>query len=126
MGKLVSENIIDDLLGQKSFYIAIRIVKLAKYLRETRHEFELAKQVIWSGTAIGALVREAKFAQSKPDFLHKLPIALKETNETDFWLELLCKSNYLDNKMHQSNKHEINELFKILIASTIIKQELLK
>ncbi len=83
MGKLVSENIIEEPLGQKSFHFAIRIVKLAKYLRETHHEFELAKQIIRSGTAIGALVREAKFAQSKPDFLHKLSITLKETNETE-------------------------------------------
>ncbi|ADV47297.1 four helix bundle protein [Nitratifractor salsuginis] len=118
MSNRVTEYPVDDPLSRKSFHFAIRIVKLSKYLRETHQEYELAKQVIRSGTAIGALVREAKFAQSKPDFLHKLSIALKEAYETDYWLELLWKSDYLDDKMYQSIKPEITELLKILVSST--------
>jgi len=73
----------------KSFSFAVRIVKLYKYLSEEKREFVLSRQVLRSGTAIGALVREAEQAESKPDFIHKLAIALKEANETEYWILLL-------------------------------------
>ena len=76
-------------LWTKSFAFALRVVKLAKYLQEEKREFVLSKQVLRSGTAIGALVREAEHAQSKADFISKMSIALKEANETDYWLDLL-------------------------------------
>lgn len=73
----------------KSFSFALRIVKLYRYLKEEKKEYVLSKQVLRSGTAIGALVRESQYAESKADFIHKLAIALKEANETDYWIELL-------------------------------------
>jgi four helix bundle protein len=107
-----------DPLSQKSFQFALRIVKLSKYLQENRREHILSKQIMRSGTSIGALAREAKYAQSKPDLLHKLSIALKEAHETEYWIELLWQSGYLDDKMYQSISPEITELLKLLVAST--------
>ncbi len=77
----------------------------------------MSKQVLRSGTAIGALVREAEFGQSKADFVNKLSIALKEANETDYWLSLLNDSNYITEEMYNNIHPDITELIKILIAS---------
>ena len=107
-----------DLLREKSFSFALCIVKLSKYLQEQHKEYILSKQVLRSGTAIGALIREAQYAQSKADFLHKLTIALKEANETEYWLLLLKESNYLDEKIFESIYPKIDELLKLLISST--------
>ena len=96
----------------------MRIIKLARYLQENRREYVLSKQLMRSGTAIGALVRESKYAQSRPDFLNKLMIALKEAHETDYWLELLWRSDLIDGKMYRSIEPEIKELLKLLISST--------
>ena len=81
-------------------------------------EYILSKQILRSGTAIGALIAEAKYAQSKADFLNKLMIALKETNETKYWIELLYSSEYLSEKMYHSLYPEVESLLKLLIAST--------
>ena len=81
-----------SILKEKSYVFAIRVVKLSQFLREERKEFVLSKQILRSGTAIGALVREAEFGQSKADFRSKMSIALKEANETDYWLNLLKKT----------------------------------
>ncbi len=107
-----------DPLKDKSFAFSLRIVKLYQYLTETHREYILSKQLLRSGTAIGALVREAKYAQSKADFLHKLTIALKEANETDYWIELHYQSKYLNDKMYQSIQPDIDSLLSLLIAST--------
>ncbi len=107
-----------DLLRKKSFSFALRIIKLSKYLQNTHKEYILSKQILRSGTSVGALIREAQYAQSKADFLHKLTIALKEANETEYWLLLLKESNYLDEKMFHSIYPEIDELLKLLISST--------
>jgi len=107
-----------DPLKEKSFAFALRMVKLSQYLINAHHEYVLSKQVLRSGTAIGALIREAKFAQSRADFLHKLTVALKEANETDYWLDLLYQSGYIDQKMYQSIQPEIDELLRLLISST--------
>ena len=107
-----------DLLREKSFSFALCIVKLSKYLQEQHKEYILSKQVLRSGTAVGALIREAQYAQSKADFLHKLTIALKEANETEYWLLLLQESNYLDEKIFESIYPKIDELLKLLISST--------
>ncbi len=113
----------NDPLSEKSFKFSLRIVKLFKYLQNEHREYILSKQLLRSGTAIGALVREAKYAQSKADFLHKLMIALKEANETKYWLDLLYHSDYLNDKMYQSILPDINALLKMLVSSTkTIKQ----
>ncbi|QOR62146.1 four helix bundle protein [Sulfurovum sp. ST-21] len=115
-----------DLLREKSFAFALRIIKLSQYLQTEHKEYILSKQIIRSGTSIGALIREAQYAQSKADFLHKLTIALKEANETEYWLLLLKESGYLNDKMLQSIQPEIDELLKLLISSTKKIKENLK
>ncbi|MDQ1326216.1 MAG: hypothetical protein QG564_1341 [Campylobacterota bacterium] len=107
-----------SILRNKSFQFALRIIKLSKYLQEEHEEYILSKQILRSGTSIGALVREAQYAQSKADFLHKLMIALKEANETEYWLLLLFESKYIDEKMFNSIDPDIKELLKLLISST--------
>jgi len=111
----MGRNIVKD----KSFDFAVRIVNLSKYLTEQKREYVLSKQILRSGTAIGALIRESEQAESKADFIHKLAIALKEANETNYWLDLLHKTEYLEDKHHESLKTDITELLKLLI--TIIK-----
>jgi len=108
----------NSILRDKSFKFALRTIKLTKYLQNTHKEYILSKQILRSGTSIGALIREAQYAQSKADFLHKLTIALKEANETEYWLLLLSKSDYLDEKMFNSIYPDIKELLKLLISST--------
>jgi four helix bundle protein len=107
------------ILRDKSFAFALRIVKLYKYLTVDKKEYILSKQVLRSGTAIGALVREAEQAESKNDFIHKLAIALKEASETEYWLDLLVKSDYLDEKSYISIHSDLKELLKLL--TSIIK-----
>lgn len=111
----MSENIIKT----KSFSFALRIVKLYQFLSVEKREFVLSKQLLRSGTAIGALVRESEHAESKPDFIHKLAIAQKEANESDYWIELLFQSDYLNLSQFQSLNSDIVEINKIL-ASIII------
>ena len=106
-----------SILKEKSYVFAVRVVKLSQFLREERKEFVLSKQILRSGTAIGALVREAEFGQSKADFRSKMSIALKEANETDYWLNLLKDTNYLNEKMFQSFSNDCLELIKILVAT---------
>jgi four helix bundle protein len=92
------------------------VVKLAKYLEGRQKEFVLSKQVLRSGTAIGALVREAEHAESKADFIHKMSIALKEANETSYWLGLLRRGEYINGQSFQSIGADSEELIKLLIA----------
>lgn len=103
----------------KSLAFAVRIVKLYAYMVEERKEFVLSKQLLRSGTAIGALVKEAKQAESKKDFIHKLNIALKEASETEYLLLLLKETNYLTHKAFTSLNKDCVELLKLL--TTIIK-----
>jgi four helix bundle protein len=105
------QNIIKD----RSFDFALRIIKLYKYLQNEK-EFVLGKQLLRSGTAIGALVREAEQAESKADFVHKMAIALKEANETQYWLELLYKSDYIDEQQFKSINTDSIEILKLLIS----------
>ena len=101
---------------EKSFAFAVRIVKLARFLQEEKREYVLSKQVLRSGTAIGALVREAEHAESRADFTHKMNIALKEANETLYWLDLLHQSEYLTSDQHTSIHPEAEELVKLLVS----------
>ena len=105
------------ILNRKSYAFAIRMVKMMKYLQDEKREFVLSKQVLRAGTAIGALVRESEFAQSAPDFVHKLSIALKEANETEYWLNILRDTDYIDNEAFQSVQGDCNELISILVSS---------
>ncbi|MCL2630266.1 MAG: four helix bundle protein [Firmicutes bacterium] len=106
----------ESIIKEKSFKFAIRIVNLYKFLREEKGEHIISKQLMRSGTSIGANVSEADRAVSKKDFINKSAIALKEANESEYWIELLHKTDYLSNEQYESLKGDIAELNKILIA----------
>ena len=101
----------------KSFQFAVRIVNLCKILRNERQEYILSKQLLRSGTSIGANIAEAQQAQTRPDFLSKLSISLKETSETLYWLRLLEATDYLTQSEFESICSDCVELEKILTAS---------
>ena len=103
-------------IKDKSFDFALEIVMLSRKLADEKREYTLSKQLLRSGTAIGALIREAEHAQSKPDFIHKLSISLKEANETEYWIELLHKSDYLQEDTFTNLRFKIGELNRLLIA----------
>ena len=107
----------DSLLHAKSYAFALRIIKLAQFLQKDKQEYTLNKQVLRSGTAIGALIRESEFAQSPLDFIHKLSIALKEANETDYWLNLLVDSAYISEEAFLSMESDCDELIALLVSS---------
>ena len=106
-----------SILREKSYSFALRMVKLCRHLLEEKREYVLSKQVIRSGTSIGANVAEATQAQSKADFVHKLSIAHKESFETEYWLLLLRDSGYLENALASSMIEDCCELQKMLTAS---------
>lgn len=101
-------------LKDKSFAFAVRVIKLYKYLCNDKKEFVLSKQLLRSGTSIGANVREAINAESKKDFIHKLAIAQKECDETQYWLELLVASEYLTTTEFENIQNDAIELLKII------------
>ena len=104
----------ENIIQQKSFLFAIRIVNLYKYLISTKKEFVLSKQILRSGTSIGANVNEALSAESTSDFIHKLGIASKEVRETSYWLRLLNETQFIDAKSFESIHGECLELLKII------------
>ena len=106
----------DNSIQEKSFHFAARIVKLCRYLQNEKKEFILAKQLLRSGTSIGANVSEAQQAQSRPDFVSKLNIALKEATETEYWLRLLHETDYLNNEQFDSIFNDCNEVKSLLVA----------
>ncbi len=108
----MKENVVKD----KSFAFAVRIVKLSKYLQQEKKERVISKQILRSGTAIGALVREAEHGESKADFIHKMNIALKEANETLYWLDLLFATDYLEQASFDSIRNDSEELVKLLAS----------
>lgn len=107
----------NSILKDKSMTFAIRIVNLNKYLRNVKKENVLSKQILRSGTSIGANISESRFAQSKADFTTKLHIALKEASETEFWIELLASTDYISESEKDSLANDCQELIKILVAS---------
>ncbi len=109
----------ENIVKAKSFNFSIRIVKLFQYLQTEKKEFILSKQLLRSGTSVGALVREAEHSESKADFIHKLSIAQKEINETLYWLELLKHTNYLNQEQFDSINSDATELIKLI--TSIIK-----
>jgi four helix bundle protein len=114
----MSKSIIKD----KSFAFAVRVIRLFQYLTETKKEYVLSKQLLRSGTAIGALVREAQNAESAKNFIHKLGIAQKECDETIYWLELLKETEFINDKEFESINNEANELLK-MIRSAILSSK---
>ena len=106
----------DNVILTKSKAFALRVIKLYKYLCGKKREFVMSKQIMRSGTSIGANVREATRAQSTPDFISKMNIALKEAEETCYWLELLHESEYLDERAFNSLYNDCMELLKILAS----------
>jgi len=107
----------ESVLRDKSYEFSVRIVRLAQFLHKEKKEFILCKQILRSGTAVGALIREAEYAQSTADFINKLNIALKEANETAYWLLLLKDTDYIDMKLYESLSNDCNELVSMLVSS---------
>jgi four helix bundle protein len=106
----------ENIVMSKSYAFALRIIKLYKHLINNQKEYVLSKQVLRSGTSVGALIREAEHAQSKADFIHKMNIALKEANETEYWLMLLKDSDYLEENSFSSLYADCSELIKLLAS----------
>jgi four helix bundle protein len=111
----MSKNIVKD----KSFGFAIRIVRLNQFLLTEKKEYVLSKQLLRSGTSVGALIREAEQAETKKDFIHKMAIAQKEINESIYWLELLKKTDYLNQSEFKSLNTDAIEIIKLI--TSIIK-----
>ena len=106
----------DNIVAEKSMEFAVRVVKLYGYLCEEKREYVMSKQLLKSGTSIGANVKEAICAQSRKDFVSKMSIALKEASETEYWLELLSKTSHLTDEQYQSLQRDCGELAKMLTA----------
>lgn len=116
---LIYTNIMDNVIENKSFQFAIRTVRLYKFLCEEKKEYVLSKQLLRAGTSIGANVTESQQAQSKPDFVSKISIALKEASETKYWIKLLGATEYLSENQTKSILDDCVEIEKILV--TILK-----
>ena len=112
MDTMNKQNIVAD----KSMEFAVRIVKFYKYLCSEKKEFVMSKQILRCGTSIGANVKESGNAQSKADFISKMNIALKEACETEYWLELLFKTDYISEKQYDDLHGDCAELIRILTA----------
>ena len=107
----------ESILATKSLDFAIRVVNGVKYLQDTQKEFVMSKQLLRSGTSIGANIHEGIYAQSKADFISKYSIALKEANESSYWLVLLFKTKYLSEEVYESMKTDVDEIIRMVIAS---------
>jgi four helix bundle protein len=108
----------ENILKEKTFAFSLKVVKAYKRLTDEKKEFILSKQLLRCGTAIGALLREAEYAQSIPDFINKMSIALKEANETEYWLMLLKASEYIDDdNVYSSIMNDCQELLRLLIST---------
>ena len=108
-----------NVLKEKSFALALRIIKLYKFLIENKKEYALSKQILRSGTSVGAMIREAQNAESKMDFVHKLAIAQKECDESIYWMELLVQSDYISKEAFESLSAEAEQVLK-MIKSAIL------
>jgi len=118
----MKENVVRD----KSYAFALRMIRAYRYLTQEQREFVLSKQALRSGTSIGALVREAEHAQSDADFINKLSIALKEANETEYWLMLLKDSEYVDEKTFSSIHADCDALIRLLVSIVKTTKEKIK
>jgi four helix bundle protein len=116
----------NSVIKDKSFAFAVRVVNLYKHIIEVKKEFVLSKQLLRSGTSIGANVREALNAESKADFIHKLEISQKEADETCYWLELLKETKYITESEFSSIHTDAIELLKIIRSIIITTKQNLK
>ena len=107
----------DNILLDKTIDFAIRMAKCYKHLMEVKNEYIMSKQMFRSGTSIGANIHEGVQAQSKADFISKLSIALKEATETSYWLVVLNRASYMDEKMYISLKTDLDSIIRILVSS---------
>ena len=114
----------NNIIWNKSKEFAVKIVRLSQFLQNDKHEFVLSHQILKSGTSIGANIRESKNAQSISDFIHKLEIALKESNETEYWLDLLYETDYIAAEVYQDLLAKNKELTALLVS--IIKKMKIK
>ena len=105
-----------NVVMEKSYAFALRMIKAYKYLTNEQREFVVSKQMLRSGTSIGALIRESEHAQSQADFINKMSIALKEANETEYWLMLLKDSDYIDEKTFISIHNDCDEVIRLLVS----------
>ena len=108
----------ENIIMEKSKAFALKIIKLYKYLKEIKSEYVISKQILRSGTSIGANIKEAQCSQSRKDFTAKMYIAFKEANETDYWLELLFESDYIGKLEFKKIKTDNEELLKLLASIT--------
>lgn len=107
----------ESILKEKSYAFAILIVKLSQLLVAEKKKYILSKQLLRSGTAVGALIREAEFAQSKADFIHKMSISLKEANESLYWIDLLKDTGYMSKQEYNTRYNLNKELVAMLVSS---------
>ena len=114
---IYSLEIVGNIIDIKSKEFAVRIVQLVHFLQDKKHESVLSKQILRSGTSIGANARERKNAQSKADFVNKLAIALKEADETQYWLEILYESDIIEQEQFDSLNEELKEIIAIITSS---------
>ncbi len=115
--KIIIQMTQDNILTEKSIDFAIRMANCYKYLMDEKKELIMSKQLFRSGTSIGANIHEGVQAQSKADFVSKLGIALKEASETSYWLVVLNKAKYIDERLYYSLKTDVDEIIRILVAS---------
>jgi four helix bundle protein len=106
----------ENVIVKKSYAFAIRIIRLYQFLSQEKKEYILSKQLLRCGTAIGAMVKESEHAQSKADFLNKMNVALKEANETEYWLMLLKDTDYITAKQFESIHLDCSEILKLLAS----------
>lgn len=109
----------DNVVKEKSFRFATRIVRACKFLRDAKNEYVISKQLLRCGTSVGANIAESRYAQSRADFVSKLSIAMKESAETEYWLRLLYETNYLTQTQYASLISDCDELERLL--SSILK-----
>ncbi|MBD0294022.1 MAG: four helix bundle protein [Flavisolibacter sp.] len=114
-----------SILQEKSFAFAVRVVNLYKHLNERKREFVLSKQLLRSGTAIGALIQEAQHAESRMAFIHKLGMAQKECDGTQYWLDLLHQKDYLDEAEYRSIYDEAEELLQMIRSAIITTKQII-
>lgn len=116
----------DNIILGKSYKFALRIIKLFRFLCEEKKEYVMSKQVLRSGTSIGANVNESQAAETKNDFIHKLGISAKEIRETEYWLRLLKDSKYIDERLYSSLNKDCEELRKIINSIILTSKKSLK
>ena len=117
MESLKSKTLKDSILKNKSYLFALEIIKICRIVVNVQKEYILSRQLLKSGTSIGALVREAEHAQSMPDFISKMSISLKEANETEYWIMLLKDSNLIESQKANQLISANNELISMLVAT---------